>query len=162
MKMRRIYFKYALIFLLGMFTLAIGYLVLVVFGGIRRPTPLEVVEDYGMICFWNDDQGKMQASISPKGCFSPTCTRIVNQSGSAVIDKQRYEINFFTSVSLVETSRFLLPCVESCSGGGLVQLDLGELPVGQYDILFRDDRVGELNIFSGLPTPRQCIENADR
>jgi hypothetical protein len=157
--MNRIYFEYALVFLLGMFTLAIGYLVLVVFGGIRKPTPMEVVEDYGMICFWSGDQGHLQASVSPKGCFSPTCTRAISQSGSAVVDEQRYEIHFVTSFSLVKTSRFLLPCVENCSGAGLIQLDLGELPVGQYDILFRDERIGELNIYSGLPTPRQCIEN---
>lgn len=160
--MKRIYFKYALVFLLGMFTMTIGYLVLVVFGGIRKPTPLEVVEDYGMICFWSDDQGHMQASVSPKGCFSPSCTRAVSQDGSAVVDKQRFEINFVTNFSLVETTRFLLPCVENCSGGGTIQVNLGELPVGQYDIFFRDHRVGGLNIFSGLPTPRQCIENQVR
>lgn len=135
---------------------------LIVFGGIRKPTPMELVEDYGMICFWIDDQGKMQSSVSPKGCFSPTCTRIVSQSGSAVVDGLRKEINFVTSFSLVETSRFPLPCVENCSGGGMIQLDLGELSVGTYGIFFRGDRVGELNIFSGLPTPRQCFENQGR
>ena len=54
--------KYILVFALGMLTLASGYLLLSVFGGLRRPTPAVIVEDYGSICFWYDDQGSMQAS----------------------------------------------------------------------------------------------------
>jgi hypothetical protein len=127
--------------------------------GIRRPTQASIVEDYGSICFWYDERGSMQASISPLGCYSPTCTRQVSQTGSAVIDQDQYQIHLESSFVLAETSRFLLPCIENCSGGGTVNFDLGELQVGKYEVWFRDEMAGELNVFSGLPTPRQCLEN---
>lgn len=60
---------------------------------------------------------------------------------------------------LEETSRFPLPCIENCAGGGSVRFDLGELAVGDYEVRFRDEKVGDLMIFSGKPTPQQCFEN---
>ena len=151
--------KYILVFALGMLTLASGYLLLSVFGGLRRPTPAVIVEDYGSICFWYDDQGSIQASVSPKGCFSTTCTRRVSQAGSTVINQDQFQIFIKSRFVLAETSRFPLPCTENCSGGGTVHFDLGSLQVGQYKVFYGDEIAGELNVFSGLPTPRQCINN---
>lgn len=151
--------KYILVFALGMLTLASGYLLLSVFGGLRRPTPAVIVEDYGSICFWYDDQGSMQASVSPKGCFSTTCTRRVSQAGSTVINQDQFQIFIKSRFVLAETSRFPLPCTENCSGGGTVHFDLGSLKVGQYEVWYGEEFAGELNVFSGLPTPRQCISN---
>jgi hypothetical protein len=155
--MKSVRAKYVLMFILGMITLAFGYLLITIFGGIRRPTPPIVVEDYKEMCFWYDDQGSMQVSITPLGCFSPTCTRPISQSGTALVDQDQYRIRLDAGFILAETSRFPLPCVESCSGGGLVQLNLGELQVGQYEVRYRNELAGELNVFSGLPTPRQCL-----
>lgn len=142
-----------------MLTFAVGYLVFNVTVGIRRPTRAGIVEDYGSICFWYDERGSMQVSITPRGCYSTTCTRQVSQTGSAVIDQEQFQIHLESRFVLAETSRFLLPCIENCSGGGTVNLDLGELQVGKYEVWFRDELAGELNVFSGLPTPRQCLEN---
>lgn len=157
--MKRVGRKYVLLFVLGMLTVTIGYILFSVFQGFSRPTPMGIVEDYGSICFWYDEQGSIQASVSPRGCYSTTCTRQVLQSGSAVLNQDRFQIQIESRFILVETSRFLLPCTENCSGGGTVNFDLGELQVGKYRIWFGDDEVGELNVFSGLPTPRQCIDN---
>ena len=151
--------KYILVFVLGMLTLASGYLLLSVFGGLRRPTSLGTNEDYEEICFWYDDQGSMQASVSPKGCYSTTCTRRVSQAGSTVINQDQFQISIKSRFVLAETSRFPLPCTENCSGGGTVHFDLGSLQVGQYEVFYGDEIAGELNVFSGLPTPRQCINN---
>jgi hypothetical protein len=147
------------IFLLGMLTFAVGYLVFNITVGIRRPTQAGIVEDYSSICFWYDERGSMQASISPQGCYSPTCTHQVSQTGSAVIDQDKFQIHLESRFVLAKTSRFLLPCIENCFGGGTVNFDLGELQVGKYEVWFRDEMAGELNVFSGLPTPRQCLEN---
>jgi hypothetical protein len=157
--MKQVRWKYILVFALGMLTLTGGYLLLSVFGGLRRPTPLGTIEDYGSICFWYDDQGSMQASVSPKGCYSTTCTRQVSQAGSAVINQDQFHISFKSRFVLAETTRFLLPCTENCAGGGTVHFDLGPLQVGQYEVFYGDKFAGELNVFSGLPTPRQCIRN---
>jgi hypothetical protein len=157
--MRKTGWKYMLVFIFGMITFAVGYFLLNVFVGFRRPTPLGTVEDFETICFWYDDQGSIQASISPKGCYSTTCTRQVSKTGSAVLDQDSFKISLNASFVLAETSRFPLPCIENCAGGGMVNLNLGELQVGQYEVWFKDEIVGEFNIYSGLPTPRQCIEN---
>jgi len=157
--MRKTGWKYMLVFIFGMITFAVGYFMLNVFVGFRRPTPLGNVEDFETICFWYDDQGSIQASISPKGCYSTTCTRQVSKTGSAVLDQDSFKISLNASFVLAETSRFPLPCIENCAGGGMVNLNLGELQVGQYEVWFKDEIVGEFNIYSGLPTPRQCIEN---
>ena len=62
------------------------------------------------------------------------------------------------TVPLKISSRFSLPCIENCAGGGTVQFNLGDLMPNEDDVWFRDEKVGELNIFSGRPTPRHCIE----
>ena len=157
--MRKTGWKYMLVFIFGMLTFAVGYFLLNVFVGFRRPTPLGTVEIYETICFWYDDQGSIQASISPKGCYSTTCTRQISKTGSAVLDQDSFKISLNASFVLAKTSRSPLPCIENCAGGGMVNLNLGELQVGQYEVWFRDEIAGEFNISSGLPTPRQCIEN---
>jgi hypothetical protein len=158
--MKQAIWKYVLVFILGMLTLVIGYLLLSVFGGFRRPSPAGIVEDYGSICFWYDDQGSMQASVSPKGCYSTTCTRQVSQTGSGMLDQDSFQIHIDSRFALAETSRWPLPCTENCSGGGTVNFELGPLKVGQYQVWFGDELAGEFNVYSGLPTPRQCIENS--
>jgi hypothetical protein len=157
--MRQTAWKYILAFFLGMLIVVVIYFLSIVFGGFRRPTPLGMVEDFESICFWYDDQGRMQASVSPKGCYSTTCTRPVSQEGSAVVEQDQFQIGINTRFVLAETSRFPLPCTENCSGGGAVNFDLGQLQVGQYEVWYADEIVGELNVYSGLPTPRQCIHH---
>jgi hypothetical protein len=49
--------------------------------------------------------------------------------------------------------------MENCSGGGTVNFELGQMNVGQYQVWYGDEIVGEFNVYSGLPTPRQCFEN---
>ena len=148
-----------IVFFLGMLTFAVGFFLVSVFGVSRRPTQNGIVEDYGSICFWYDDLGSMQASVSPKGCYSTTCTRQVSKSGSVVVEQDQFQIYIKSRFVLAETSRFPLPCTENCSGGGTVHFDLGSLQVGQYQVWYGEEIAGELNVYSGLPTPRQCIDN---
>jgi hypothetical protein len=101
----------------------------------------------------------MQASVSPKGCYSTTCTRQVSQTGSAVLDQDSFQIHIDSRFILAETSRWPLLCMENCSGGGTVNFELGQMNVGQYQVWYGDEIVGEFNVYSGLPTPRQCFEN---
>ncbi|UCD98777.1 MAG: hypothetical protein JSV42_17820 [Chloroflexota bacterium] len=157
--MKRFPWKSFGIFLLGMLTLAVGLISVNVFFGLRRPTPEGIIEDWGSICFWYSDDGSMRSSISPRGCFSTTCTRQISQVGTALIEQDAFKIHLDSTFVLAETSRFPLPCTENCSGGGSIDFNLGVLQVGKYDVWFEDEPVGNLNIFSGLPTPRQCFDN---
>jgi hypothetical protein len=156
--MRQVWWKYVLVFFLGMFVLILGYSLTTIFGGFRRPTRAGIIEDYQAICFWYDDVGSMQVSVSPQGCYSTTCTRQVSKEGSVVVDRDIFQISIDTQFVLAETSRFPFPCTDNCSGGGTVNFDIGALQVGKYEVLYRGEKAGELSIFSGLPTPRQCFE----
>ena len=157
--MKRIGWKSVWIFVLGLLTFAIGLVLVDVFQGVRRPTQQDIIEDWGTMCFRYDDQGSMQAEVSPRGCYSSTCTRLISQTGTVVIEQDKFQIRIESRFVLTETSRFPLLCTENCSGGGSVNFDLGVLQVGEYGVWFKDEEVGNLNIYSGLPTPRQCFEN---
>ena len=152
--------KSIIIFFLGMLTFAIGYFIVSTFIIVERPTMGGIIEDWEKICFWPDESG-IHVAVSPKGCYSTTCTRPTLQAGTAIINLQEYDIRFESRFVIVETSRFPLPCTENCAGGGTVQFNLGNLIPNNYDVRFRDDFVGELSIFSGIPTPRQCFENTN-
>ena len=116
-----------------------------------------IVEGWERICFW-PDVGGIYAAVSPEGCYSTTCTRPKLQAGTAIVDRQARKIQLETRFVLVESSRFPLPCTENCAGGGTVQFKLGDLIPYDYEVWFRDERVGTLMVYSGRPTPTQCFE----
>jgi hypothetical protein len=150
--------KFVIIFILGMLTFAVGSFLMSTFIIIERPTKDGIIEDWGQICFWPDVDG-LYASVSPKGCYSTTCTRPKLQTGTAIVDVQNRKIQLETRFVLVTTSRFPLPCIDNCYGGGIVQFKLDPLIPNDYEVWFRDLKVGDLMLFSGRPTPRQCFEN---
>ena len=148
--------RYAFIFILGMLTFAIGYWSLSTFVIAERPVQDGIIEDWDQICFWQDLDG-IYTSISPKGCYSTSCTSAKFQTSTAVIDLQNQQIQLDARFGLVKTSRFPLPCTENCLGGNL-QFKIEGLVPNDYEVWFRQDKVGEVKIFSGRPTPRQCFE----
>jgi hypothetical protein len=150
--------KFVIVFILGMLTFAVGSFLVSTFIIVERPTKNGIIEDWEQICFWPDVDG-LYASISPKGCYSTSCTLPKLQSGTAIVDIQSRKIQLDTRFLLVKTSRFPLPCIDNCSGGGTVQFKLEPLLPNDYEVWFQDERVGKLMIFSGRPTPRQCFEN---
>ena len=145
-------------FILGMLTFAVGYFFVSTFIIVERPMKDGIIEDWGQICFWSDLDG-LYADISPKGCYSTSCTRTKLQTGTAVVDVQNRKVQLEARFVLVKTSRFPLPCIDNCEGGGIVQFKLDPLIPNDYEVWFKDEYVGELMIFSGRPTPRQCFEN---
>lgn len=151
--------KFAIIFILGMLTFAVGSFLLSTFIIVDRPTKDGIIEDWEQICFWPDVDG-LYASISPKGCYSTSCTSPKLQAGTAIVDVQNQKIQLEARFILVTTSRFPLPCIDNCLGGGVVQFKLEPLLPNDYEVWFGNEKVGELMIFSGRPTPRQCFENS--
>lgn len=154
--MKRKRLKSISVFIFGMLTFAVGYFVVSTFIIVERPAMDGIINDWEQICFWPDANG-INAAVSPKGCYSTSCTRPKLQAGTAIVDVQNNRIELETRFVLVETSRFPLPCIDNCAGGGTVQFNLGRLIPNDYEIWFRDERVGKLMVYSGLETPRQCI-----
>jgi hypothetical protein len=155
--MKRLNFRNIGVFMLGMLVFAIGSLFYSTFIDVKRPESAIVVENRGEMCFQIDDQGNMMASVKPEGCFSTTCTRPVQQVGKVMVDRRDFKIRFETRFVLAETSRFPLPCIENCAGGGRLDFNLGVLEVGDHSLWHGGIGIGKLKVFSGLPTPRQCF-----
>ena len=147
---------YIIIFILGMLSFAIGSWLWSTFIFVERPVRGGIIEDWDRICFRQDPDG-IYVTISPQGCYSTSCTSPKLQSSTAVIDLQNQKIRLDASFVLVKTSRFPLPCIENCLGGN-VQFKLDQLIPNDYEVWFRQDKVGEVKIFSGRPTPLQCFE----
>jgi hypothetical protein len=150
--------KSILIFILGMITFAVASFIGTIFLRPEKPVSDGIIEDWGQICFWPDVDG-LYVSVSPKGCYSTSCTRPKLQTGTALVDVQNHKIQLESRFVLVQTSRFPLPCIDNCLGGGNVQFKLDPLLPNDYEVWFGDLKVGEVNIFSGRTTPRQCFEN---
>ena len=129
--MKSRWWKNVLIFILGMVTFAVGWFIVSTFIFVERPSLDGIVEDWERICFW-PDVGGIYAAVSPKGCYSTTCTRPKLQAGTAVVDSRVNKISLETRFVLEETSRFPLPCTENCAGGGTVQFNLGDLIPNKY------------------------------
>jgi hypothetical protein len=147
-----------LMFILGMLTTAIGYFLVSTFIIVERPAQDGIIDDWEQICFWTDVDG-LYAAVSPKGCYSTSCTRPEFQAGTAIVDLQQRKIKFETRFILVRTARFPFPCADNCAGGGRIQFKLAPLMPNDYEVWFKDEKVGDLMIFSGTPTPRQCFDN---
>lgn len=154
--MARLKGKNILVFILGMLTFAIGSWFLSTFIFFERPAKDSIVEDWDQICFWQDKDSTYIA-ISPKGCYSTSCTSAKLQTSTAIVDLQNQKIQLDSRFVLVKTSRFPLPCTENCLGGN-VQFKLDLLVPNDYEVWFKDEKVGNLRIFSGRPTPKQCFE----
>ena len=148
--------SYVFVFFLGMLTFAIGSWFLSTFIFVERPVKNGVIEDWDQICLRQDRDG-IYVTISPQGCYSTSCTNPKLQASTAVVDLQNQKIQLDASFVLVKTTRFPLPCIENCLGGN-VQFKLDQLIPNDYEVWFRQDKVGDVKIFSGRPTPRQCFE----
>jgi len=145
-------------FILGVIITAIAAYIVVNFLLIERPVQDGIIEDWEQICFWQEEDG-LYASVSPKGCFSTSCTRPKLQVGTAIVDVQNYKIQLETQFVLVKTGCFPLPCTGNCAGGGTIQFKFDPLLPNEYEVWFGEESVGDLMVFSGRPTPRQCFEN---
>jgi hypothetical protein len=159
MKSQRI--KVISAFTLGMLVFAVGWFILTTFIFVERPEPGGIIDDWEQICFWPDVNG-IYAAVSPKGCYSTSCTTPKLQAGTAIVDTQASKIQLETRFVLAKTSRFPLSCIENCAGGGSVQFRLGALIPSRYEVWYRETKVGELDIYSGRPTPRQCFESSQQ
>ena len=150
--------KSILLFILGMLTFSLATFIVNIFWLPARPEKSGIVEDWEQICLRQDVDG-IYLTVSPRGCYSTTCTQIKQQAGTAMLDLQNQEIHLGARFLLLETSRFPLPCTENCSGGGRVQFKFGQLTPNDYTIWFSEQKVGEVHIYSGRTIPHQCFEN---
>jgi len=156
--MMKLTIKIMIPFVLGMVTFAFGAFVFKTFLFTTKPTQDRIIDDWGQICLEHDVDG-ITLTISPKGCFSSTCTQVRQQVGTAVIDVQNRSIFVDARFVLLKTTRFPPPCAKDCFGGGRIRFNLSNLVPNDYTLWFSNQKIGEVSVFSGRTTPRQCFTN---
>jgi hypothetical protein len=148
-------------FALGMLTFALIAFIVKISFFTPRPEKARGIEDWEQICLWQE-QDDIYLTVSPKGCYSTTCTQIKHQTGTAVLNSEKREIHLAAQSILLETSSFPFPCAKNCFGGGWVQFKFDHLIPGNYTLWFLDQKVGKVDLFLENPTPHQCFDNASK
>ena len=159
--MKYLKLKNILVFALGMLTFALAAFIVNIFWFPARPEKDGIVEDWEQICIWQDVDG-IYLTVSPRGCYSTTCTQIKQQTGTAVLNPQKREIHLVAQSVLLDSSSFPFPCAKNCFGGGWVQFKFEHIISGNYILWFLEQKVGKVTIFSDRTTPHQCFENQSK
>jgi hypothetical protein len=110
-----------------------------------------IIENAGLICFKEYDAitGKMAGTFVPQGCFSSSCTRPLEQTVKADLDKGQGTIKFNTKFVLLDTTVRTTgapACTADCSGGGEVSFQLANVMTGTYTVTLGDQTMGSLDV----------------
>ena len=122
-----------------------------------RPEPAIVVREDVVLCFRQSPQAYITAEVQPAACYSMRCTKQIQLMGTAILNRDEFQIRFTPSFQFAKTKPFLLPCTDDCAGGGRLTFDLGVLDVGLYQVHVWDRAMGELSVTSGMPWQDQCL-----
>jgi hypothetical protein len=128
-------------------------------GLLNRPEAGIVVRDKVTVCFSQSGEGQVLASLQPDDCYSMRTTRVWLESGSALVDENGHTIHFHSEFKL-EQRTSIFPKLPDCLGGGKIEIDLGELEVGLYQVYSGDQHIGQLSVTSGLPWRDQCLSTS--
>jgi hypothetical protein len=118
-------------------------------------TEVLIIENEGEVCFTGCPQcQELRAHFRPEGCFSSSCTRILEQFGEVTVDQSAFAIRFHTRFILDRRLPGQFGCTGDCGGGRSVEFDLGFLERGRYSVWLGDSKVGDLNVPPDTPTNR--------
>ncbi|MBN1992989.1 MAG: hypothetical protein JW953_09825 [Anaerolineae bacterium] len=107
---------------------------------------VRIVENSGRICFESDTN----AIYLPKGCYSSSCTRVVQQFGDVRVDEEAFTIHFNTKLVTIDPlENFWMrshPCTTDCIDVGVMEFYLAAMASGTYSIWLGEKKIGELNV----------------
>ncbi len=123
------------------------------------PSGALVIENEGKVCFEiYENSTEIQASLLPKGCYSSSCTSIVQQVGNMSVDQDRYRLQF-QSRFVVNRTALERRCTADCGGGGSITFRSGMVEKGMYTVWLGRTRVGELILpFTISSEQTQCFD----
>jgi hypothetical protein len=125
------------------------------------PTPpleskLVLVEDLGEVCF-TTPPGYLNVTgrFRPRGCYSSSGSRPLEQTLSVKVDPDRFRIEFRTSflIEITPARSF----TQDCEGGGMMSFEIGDVEQGVYSIWIGDKRVGKLAVPFAGATDQLCL-----
>ncbi len=138
------------------------------------PLANKVVENAGELCFqppWQQTGAfvaitkgsELAATISP-GCFSSSCTEVVEQTGVMRIDQVRHAFYFQSRFRLLadlgmdNSGQQVRTCTMDCGGGGSLVFNRIYFNEGIYSIWWGDKKVGEMSVPSTAPQSERCFQ----
>ncbi len=111
-----------------------------------------VIQNEGYICFHEFENSlEVRGYFNPKGCFSSSCTRPIQQTVDIKVDTTRFAIQFNTLFVLIDPyavqgkPRGSYVCTEDCGGAGSVQFDIGDLERGTYSVWLGERNLGQIS-----------------
>lgn len=119
-------------------------------GLVRKPQAGIVIEDDISLCLALSSDAAVSATLQPADCYSYREVRPWQQLAVAVIDRRAGSIRFDSTFQLQPT-RSIFPRTPDCQGGGRLELKLGQLDAGSYQLFVGNTFVGQLAIPNELP-----------
>lgn len=108
-----------------------------------------LIQDAGRICFYTYDAaiGKLEGKFQPRGCYSSSCTRILEQSMTTSVDEQTGALRLKSTFVLLNT-RVISPehreCTADCDGGGAAPVVFERLTGERYTVFLGTESLGEI------------------
>ncbi len=127
-----------------------------------RQGPLPVIVNSGIVCFRPSTIPNELLAYITAGCFSSSCTRVLEKSGDAHLDTRQSVIQFSTRFVL---QRLDFPpgsrgCTADCGGGGMLEFNLMDVPPGTYEARLGAKSVGKLSVPLQIATDQQvCFDD---
>lgn len=116
------------------------------------PSNAIVIQNEGYICFREFENSlEVQGYFIPKGCFSSSCTRPIQQTVDIKIDTAQFALRFDTLFVLIDPyaaqgkPRGSYACTEDCGGAGSIQFEIGDLERGTYSVWLGERNLGQIS-----------------
>ncbi len=110
------------------------------------------IQNEGYICFREyDDALHVEGYFIPKGCFSSSCTRPIQQSVDIKVDTTRFTIRFNTLFVVIDPfaaqglERGSYACTEDCAGAGIIKFVIGDVDRGTYAVWLGERNLGQIS-----------------
>jgi hypothetical protein len=114
------------------------------------------IEDAGQVCFMGGPNSvAVRGSFAPRGCYSTSASRPLEQTLSLKVDPDQLRIEFHTSF-LIETMLGVIQTTD-CSSEGTISFNVGEVDAGVYSIWIGNRNVGKLSLPSTGGTDDRCF-----
>jgi hypothetical protein len=124
------------------------------------PENTVVIENEGQLCFSRCNPClDLQAKFRPSGCFSSSCTEVLDRSVSGSVDAVSSVIQVDARFVLLLPEGSPRLCTADCGGAGSVTTHLGEVIEGTYSIWLGSERLGELIVPAQPDGAWECFEN---
>ena len=112
---------------------------------LASPSYSQLLVNKAHICFDNKGaRGLISGHVAPIGCFSSSCTRVVERHVTLGVNADTGVITVETRIHLKHTGAKV--CTRDCGGGGRSTFDYRFFPPRVYKVMLGGKHVGDLDL----------------